>query len=99
MKFGKCTPRKILTKKLNMPGWEIYRDSVYGMYALHNELGLDISLMEWNITLNNPKLGSILESIRVDLAKVEEEKRRSKELFGERPMEDLKRNLQQPSQC
>ena len=84
MKFGKCTSRKILTKKLNMPGWEIYRDSAYGMYALHNELGLDVNLMEWNITLNNPKLGSILESIRVDLAKVEEEKRRSKELFGER---------------
>ena len=84
MKFGKCTSRKILTKKLNMPGWEIYRDSAYGMYALHNELGLDIPLMEWNITLNNPKLESILESIRADLAKAEEEKRRSKELFGER---------------
>ena len=75
MKFGKCTPRKILTKKLNMPGWEIYRDSVYGMYALHNELGLDINLMEWNITLNNPKLESILEYIRADLAKVEKQKR------------------------
>ena len=83
MKFGKCTPRKILTKKLNMPGWEIYRDSVYGMYALHNELGLDVSLMEWNITLNNPKLESILESIRADLIKAEEEKRESKELFGQ----------------
>ena len=84
MKFGKCTPRKILTKKLNMPGWEIYRDSAYGMYALHNELGLDISLMEWNITLNNPRLEGILESIRADLVKAEEEKRRSKGLFGER---------------
>ena len=75
MKFGKCTPRKILTKKLNMPGWEIYRDSAYGMYALHNELGLDVNLMEWNITLNNPKLESILEYIRADLAKVEKQKR------------------------
>lgn len=44
MTFGKCTPRKILTKKLGMPGWEIYRDSAYGMYALHEELGLDIRL-------------------------------------------------------
>ena len=75
MKFGKCTPRKILTKKLNMPGWEIYRDSAYGMYALHNELGLDINLMEWNITLNNPKLESILEYTRADLAKIEKQKR------------------------
>ena len=84
MKFGKCTPRKILTKKLNMPGWEIYRDSAYGMYALHEELGLDINLMEWNITLNNPNLESILEYTRADLAKAEEEKQRSKELFCER---------------
>ena len=75
MKFGKCTPRKILTKKLNMPGWEIYRDSVYGMYALHNELGLDVNLMEWNITLNNPKLESILEYTRAELEKVEKQKR------------------------
>ena len=78
MKFGKCTPRKILTKKLNMPGWEIYRDSAYGMYALHNELGLDVSLMEWNITLDDPNLENILESIRADLIKAEEQKR---ELF------------------
>ena len=78
MKFGKCTPRKILTKKLNMPGWEIYRDSAYGMYALHNELGLDVSLMEWNITLDDPNLENILESIRADLTKAEEQKR---ELF------------------
>ena len=75
MKFGKCTPRKILTKKLNMPGWEIYRDSAYGMYALHNELGLDVNLMEWNITLNNPKLESILEYTRAELAKVEKQRR------------------------
>ena len=75
MKFGKCTSRKILTKKLNMPGWEIYRDSAYGMYALHNELGLDIPLMEWNITLNNPKLESILEYTRAELAKVEKQRR------------------------
>ena len=78
MKFGKCTPRKILTKKLNMPGWEIYRDSAYGMYALHDELGLDVSLMTWNITLDDPNLENILESIRADLTKAEEEKR---ELF------------------
>ena len=84
MKFGKCTPRKVLTKKLNMPGWEIYRDSAYGMYALHDELGLDVNLMTWNITLDDPNLENILESIRADLAKAEEEKRESKELFGQR---------------
>ena len=84
MKFGKCTPRKILTKKLNMPGWEIYRDSAYGMYALNDELGLDVSLMTWNITLDDPNLENILEGVRVDLAKAEAEKRESKELFGQR---------------
>ena len=84
MKFGKCTPRKILTKKLNMPGWEIYRDSAYGMYALHDELGLDVSLMTWNITLDDPNLENILESIRADLTKAEEQERKDRELFGKR---------------
>lgn len=67
MTFGKCTPRKILTKKLGMPGWEIYRDSAYGMYALHEELGLDIDLGRWNIPLNSPNLENILEDIRREL--------------------------------
>ena len=67
-----------------MPGWEIYRDSAYGMYALHDELGLDVNLMTWNITLDDPNLKNILEGVRVDLAKAEEEKRESKELFGKR---------------
>ena len=84
MKFGKCTPRKTLTKKLNMPGWEIYRDSAYGMYALNDELDLDVDLMTWNITLDDPNLENILEWVRADLAKAEEEKRESKELFGKR---------------
>ena len=78
MKFGKCTPRKTLTKKLNMPGWEIYRDNAYGMYALNDDLGLDVNLMTWNITLDDPNLENILESIRADLTKAEEQK---KELF------------------
>ena len=84
MKFGKCTPRKILTKKLNMPGWEIYRDSAYGMYAFHDELGLDVSLMTWNITLDDPNLENILESMRADLTKAEEQERKDRELFGKR---------------
>lgn len=84
MQFGKCTPRKILTKKLNMPGWEIYRDSAYGMYALHRELGLDINLMMWNITLEDPNLKNILEYTRAELAKAEAAELRSRELFGER---------------
>ena len=67
MTFGKCTPRKILTKKLGMPGWEIYRDSSYGMYALHEELGLDIDLGRWNIPLNSPNLENILQDIRREL--------------------------------
>ena len=70
MTFGKCTPRKILTKKLGMPGWEIYRDSAYGMYALHEELGLDIRLGIWNIPLNSPNLENILEDIRRELTEV-----------------------------
>ena len=78
MKFGKCTPRKILTKKLNMPGWEIYRDNAYGMYALNDDLGLDVNLMTWNITLDDPNLENILESMRADPTKAEEQKR---ELF------------------
>lgn len=67
MTFGKCTPRKTLTKKLGMPGWEIYRDSSYGMYALHEELGLDIDLGRWNIPLNSPNLENILQDIRREL--------------------------------
>ena len=67
MTFGKCTPRKILTKKLGMPGWEIYRDSSYGMYALHEELGLDINLGRWDIPLNSPNLENILQDIRREL--------------------------------
>ena len=78
MKFGKCTPRKTLTKKLKMPCWEIYRDSAYGMYALNDDLWLDVNLMTWNITLDDPNLENILESIRADLIKAEEQKR---ELF------------------
>lgn len=70
MTFGKCTPRKILTKKLGMPGWEIYRDSSYGMYALHEELGLDIRLGIWDIPLNSPNLENILEDIRGELVEV-----------------------------
>lgn len=77
MEFGKCTPRKVLTKKLNMPGWQIYRDSAYGMYALHEELELDINLMIWNITLNDPSLEYILEDIRTELTKREAEERES----------------------
>ena len=84
MKFGKCTPRKVLTKKLNMPGWEIYRDSAYGMYALNDELDLDVNLMTWNITLDDPNLEIILEHIRADLTKAEEQERKDRELFGKR---------------
>ena len=77
MKFGKCTPRKTLTKKLNMPGWKIYSDNAYGMYALNDELGLDVNLMTWNITLDDPNLENILEGVRADLAKAEAEKQTS----------------------
>ena len=62
-----------------MPGWQIYRDSTYGMYALHEELELDINLMIWNITLNDPNLEYILEDIRTELTKREAEERESLE--------------------
>lgn len=64
MRFGKCTLRKLLTKKLNMPGWIIYRDSEYGMYAYHQQLGLDTDLGYWNITLKDPNLDKTLSYIR-----------------------------------
>ena len=48
------------------------------MYALNDDLGLDVNLMTWNITLDDPNLENILESIRADLTKAEEQKR---ELF------------------
>ena len=54
------------------------------MYALNDELGLDVNLMTWNITLDNPNLENILEGVRADLTKAEAEKRESKELFGQR---------------
>ena len=77
MKFGKCTPRKVLTNKLNMPGWEIYRDNAYGMYALNDELGLDVKPMTWNINLDDTNLENILEGVRADLAKDEVDKQTS----------------------
>lgn len=67
------TSKKALTKKLNMKGWEIYRDSEQGLYALNEELGIDHCLYIWNITLNNPKLESILKTIRSELHKLEKE--------------------------
>lgn len=67
MRFGKCTLRKGLTKKVNMPGWIIYRDSEYGMYAYHQQLGLDVDLGYWNITLEDPDLEKTLSYIRNDL--------------------------------
>lgn len=68
------TTKKTLTKKLNMKGWEIYRDSEQGLYALNEELGIDYCLYIWKLTLNNPKLENILETIRSELHKLEEEK-------------------------
>ena len=62
------TVKKKLTEMVNMAGWVIYRDSVYGMYAVNNEMGIEIPLMRWNITLNDPKLKNIVESIRTELA-------------------------------
>ena len=67
MRFGKCTLRKGLTKKVNMPGWIIYRDSEYGMYAYNQQLGLDVDLGYWNITLEDPDLEKTLFYIRNDL--------------------------------
>lgn len=67
MRFGKCTLRKLLTKKMNMPGWVIYRDSEYGMYAYNQQLGLDVDLGYWNITLGDSDLDKTLSSIRKDL--------------------------------
>lgn len=67
------TTKKTLTKKLNMKGWEIYRDSEQGLYALNEELGIDHCLYIWNLTLNDPKLENILEIIRSELQKLENE--------------------------
>lgn len=67
------TTKKTLTKKLNMKGWELYRDSKQGLYALNEELGIDYHLYIWNLTLDNPKLENILENIRIELHKLEKE--------------------------
>ena len=40
--------------------------------------------MTWNITLDDPNLENILESIKADLTKAEEQERKDRELFGKR---------------
>lgn len=69
----KFTLKKTLTRLVGIPGWEIYRDSENGMYALNREKGIDLSLMVWNITLNDKNLNNIIESIRYDIMKAEYE--------------------------
>lgn len=69
------TDKKTLTKLVNMEGWKIYRDSKYGMYALNEEKGLDIYLMYWNVTLNDPKLAKAIDNIRSDIQQAEEDNR------------------------
>lgn len=67
------TEKKGLTKKLNMKGWSIYRDSENGLYAENEELGINHGLLIWNLTLNDPKLEKTLGIIRSELQDLEKE--------------------------
>lgn len=65
------TVRRQLTFLVGKGGWVIYRDSVNGMYALNRKKGIDLPLMFWNITLNDPNLDKIVEIIRRDIEEAE----------------------------
>ena len=67
------TVKKTLTKMVGIPDWVIYRDSKNGMYALNEKKGINISLMTWNITLNNKNLDRCIDYIRQDIMKAESE--------------------------
>lgn len=59
------TDKKTLTKMVGMDGWIIYRDSLHGIYARNEEMGLDFPIdCRWNITLNSPHLQADIEYIR-----------------------------------
>lgn len=74
------TEKKGLTKKLNMKGWSIYRDSKYGLYTENKELGIDHGLLIWNLTLDDPKLEKALGIIRSELQDLEREEREKEPL-------------------
>ena len=63
--------RKGLTKKLNLKGWKIYRDSDIALYALNEELGIDHCLLIWNITLDDPELDRKISWIRKECLELE----------------------------
>lgn len=65
--------RKGLTKKLNLKGWKIYRDSDIGLYALNEELGIDHCLLTWNITLDDPELDRKISWIRKECLDLEKD--------------------------
>lgn len=73
------TVKNTLTKMVNKEGWTIYRDSENGMYAKNDNLGIDLPLNVWNLTLNNPDLERQIEWIRQEIeaeelnAKLEED--------------------------
>lgn len=71
----KFTVKKGLTERLGLDGWLIYRDSLYGLYAEHKELGIDHCLNMWNLTLDDKNLNVVMNTIRLELEEVEKEER------------------------
>ena len=66
-----------LTKKLNMPGWVVYKEPGLGLWGYNKELNFIVSLMCKNLSLNNPMLDKIIEHWREYITKIEMEKRNS----------------------
>ena len=71
----KFTVKKGLTKRLGLDGWVIYRDSLYGLYAENEELGIDHCLNIWNLTLDDNRLDFLMTIIRLELETVEKVER------------------------
>lgn len=71
----KFTVKKGLTERLGLDGWLIYRDSLYGLYAEHKELGIDHCLNIWNLNLKDKNLNVAMNVIRLELEMVEKEER------------------------
>ena len=80
--MARFTTKKGLTKKLDMEGWTIYRDSENELYAENEELGIDHCLLMWNLTLDNPKIDFVIGLIRNELEEIEKEER-EREPFDE----------------
>lgn len=61
LKYGETYKVNIgLTKKLNMPGWVVYKDPDYGLFSYNKEFNLDIYLFCKKISLKDPLLDKVI---------------------------------------